>query len=296
MREILWSFLFLLIGCTASAQYETTIYFQFDRYNLTNDAKLTLDSVVANHAIVAINISGHCDQLGSKEYNYRLSDKRAFVVRDYLVSKGLTAENIKTIRGFGEDRPVIDKLDENSRGANRRVTIAGVYNTSSKDSISPTATVKSDTPKVAHTTPQGSSQDKEKLLDEINDSSTKAGQNIILNNINFYGGSHRFLPTSFNALEELLDVMQRIPSLEIEIQGHICCIQGEGDGQDNDNFKPYLSLNRAKVVYGYLLRNGIDKKRMSYKGYGHKFPIYKIEQTEAERTANRRVEIKIIKK
>jgi outer membrane protein OmpA-like peptidoglycan-associated protein len=123
MRRRLLSVLFILIGYTVSAQQETTVHFAFDKDELTSDARLALDTVAANNKITSIAIYGHCDQLGSKEYNYNLSERRANAVKAYLVSKGFNEESITTIKGYGEDQPVINKLDALSRKANRRVTI-----------------------------------------------------------------------------------------------------------------------------------------------------------------------------
>lgn len=139
-------------------------------------------------------------------------------------------------------------------------------------------------------------QKHEKLIEDIKDKSTKEGEHIVLRHINFYGGRHAFLPQSYPALDDLLETMQKVPTLQIEIQGHICCQEGEGDQIDFDSGEPVLSVTRAKAVYDFLLENGIDKKRMSYKGLAHKFPIIAKEANEEEATVNRRVEIKIIKK
>jgi outer membrane protein OmpA-like peptidoglycan-associated protein len=287
--------MFFLFTSFASAQNGTTVYFPFDSYKLHPDAEVMLDSLASKSTSTSVDIYGHCDQLGSKSYNYKLSEKRANTVRDYLVAKGWDASKIRTIQGFGEDRPVINKLDETSRQANRRVTIVSADQTVSVQSNHPPANAPADKP-VVEKQPKRDVRPKEKLVDEITDTTMKAGQNIVLRNINFYGGSHRLLPTSYDALQELLEAMQKIPTLVIEIQGHICCISGENDGMDNDTGEPFLSLNRARAIYGFLLRNGIDKNRMTYKGFGHKYPIYPIERNEAEMTANRRVEIKIIRK
>jgi outer membrane protein OmpA-like peptidoglycan-associated protein len=52
---------------------------------------------------------------------------------------------------------------------------------------------------------------------------------------------------------------------------------------------------RAKAVYNYLLRQKINRNRLSFKGFGNTQPIFPIpEKTEAERDANRRVEIQIV--
>jgi outer membrane protein OmpA-like peptidoglycan-associated protein len=134
-------------------------------------------------------------------------------------------------------------------------------------------------------------------MEKLADSATKAGTNIILHNINFVGGMHQFLPESGPILIELLEAMQANPKLIIRVEGHICCQPDKGDGLDAETGINNLSEARAKAVMDYLLANGIESKRISYKGFGHSAPIYPFpEQSEEERIQNRRVEIKIISK
>jgi flagellar motor protein MotB len=81
--------------------------------------------------------------------------------------------------------------------------------------------------------------------------------------------------------------MEENPKLKIEIQGHICC-QLVSDIND-------VSTARAKTIYSYLIRNKIDRKRMTFKGFGISKPIHKIpEKNETEADENRRVEILIV--
>jgi outer membrane protein OmpA-like peptidoglycan-associated protein len=75
------------------------------------------------------------------------------------------------------------------------------------------------------------------------------------------------------------------PTLEIEIAGHVCCA---------DDMP--LSVLRAKTVYSYLVKNGISEKRMTYRGYSRNKPIFEDDSFEENARANRRVEIKILKK
>jgi outer membrane protein OmpA-like peptidoglycan-associated protein len=192
--------------------------------------------------------------------------------------------------------PAIDKLDAVSRQSNRRVVIITSYEVSTADSVIMEQPVAGNPVKPGSPANNSRKPVKENLITEITDTSTRAGDNIILKNINFYGGRHDFLPQAYTPLDELLQVMQQIPTLQIEIQGHICCTDGEQDGLDLDTGEPFLSFNRARAVYDYLVEKGIDKKRMTYRGFGHKFPIIEFERSEDERTTNRRVEIKIIKK
>jgi len=82
--------------------------------------------------------------------------------------------------------------------------------------------------------------------------------------------------------------MEEMPTLKISIEGHICC---------DSNDVTQLSLARAKLVYDYLVKNGIDAKRLSYKGFGATRPIHPLpELNENEQKENRRVEIRILSK
>ncbi|MBF6640132.1 OmpA family protein [Flavobacterium sp. J49] len=116
---------------------------------------------------------------------------------------------------------------------------------------------------------------------------SKVGETIKLPNIYFFNNSARIVPKSESSLYDLLCAMQENPKLKIEIQGHICC-------QMVNDFNN-ISTARARAIYNYLLRNKIDRKRMSFKGYGVLKPIHKIpEQNQTEEDENRRVEILIL--
>lgn len=115
----------------------------------------------------------------------------------------------------------------------------------------------------------------------------KAGETVALPNLYFFNNSARVVPKSEIVLYDLLCILQENPKLKIEIQGHICC-QTVVDKSD-------VSTARARAVYSYLLRNGIDRKRMKFKGFGVSRPIHKIpERNETEADENRRVEILIL--
>ncbi|MFN3754787.1 OmpA family protein [Flavobacterium sp.] len=116
---------------------------------------------------------------------------------------------------------------------------------------------------------------------------SKVGETIKLPNIYFFNNSARVVPGSEPTLYDVLCALEENPKLKIEIQGHICC-QTKVDVGD-------VSTARAKAIYNYLLRNKIDRKRMSYKGFGVSRPIHKIpERNENEANENRRVEILIL--
>lgn len=68
-----------------------------------------------------IEVAGHTDGLGAEAYNLSLSQRRAEVVRRYLVDGGET--NVLTARGYRESQPVADNGTELGRAENRRVVL-----------------------------------------------------------------------------------------------------------------------------------------------------------------------------
>jgi outer membrane protein OmpA-like peptidoglycan-associated protein len=72
-------------------------------------------------------IDGHTDDIGTEEYNQRLSERRASSVRDYLVQAGVPADII-AVRGFGKSNPLVQAKTQDAREKNRRVEI-GIVDT-----------------------------------------------------------------------------------------------------------------------------------------------------------------------
>ncbi len=83
------------------------IFFNFDRFNIRPDAAQELDELVDvmnAYPQMVIKIESHTDSRGPKVYNKYLSDKRAKASRDYLISKGISADRIQSAIGYGEER------------------------------------------------------------------------------------------------------------------------------------------------------------------------------------------------
>ncbi len=101
------------------------VFFDFDKSDLTPDARQVLDNVAAearNGRITAVQVTGHADRSGSDEYNQRLSVRRAEAVREYLVGLGLGAGQI-AIDGKGETEPMVPTADGVREPSNRRAVI-----------------------------------------------------------------------------------------------------------------------------------------------------------------------------
>lgn len=107
-----------------------SVYFGFDKYNLTEDARATVTnnaSALANLKDHGIKLEGNCDAFGSDEYNFALGLKRAKAVKDGLVADGISADSIATV-SLGESNPVCaTDLGEECRAQNRRVEFKLAY-------------------------------------------------------------------------------------------------------------------------------------------------------------------------
>jgi len=120
----------------------------------------------------------------------------------------------------------------------------------------------------------------------------KKNEKIRLPNLLFEPGTHFIIPSSDQVLSQLVSVMKSKPSLKIELQGHICCKLGGVDGFDPTTGRENLSEMRARVVYLYLISKGIDKRRMTYKGFGSSRKLYQNDVVNhAAAMQNRRVEV-----
>lgn len=99
------------------------ILFDFDKYNIRNDAKPSLKAVseyLTKNSSAKMLLEGHCDERGTNEYNLALGEKRAKSARDYLVSLGVKKDRLETI-SYGEEKPLCTEKTESCWQQNRRV-------------------------------------------------------------------------------------------------------------------------------------------------------------------------------
>ena len=75
-------------------------------------------------------------------------------------------------------------------------------------------------------------------------------------------------------LDKIVLILERNKSIRFEIKGHVCCTSSKYlDAIDNETDERNLSINRAKRVFSYLRTKGINPYRMTFKGYGNRFPL-----------------------
>ena len=258
-KNTIYILLLLLNFNGLQAQDKITVFFDFNKHNLNESATQQLQIWIANNPKIEVTkIYGFCDWKGTNNYNDSLSLKRVKTVFNYLKEKNIKVKEDYEIKGFGEDFEQSKVQYEN-----RKVLI--VYE--------PLTEIGQPT------------TDNKELSTQIKNA--KSGDKIRLKNIYFYNMTPRILPKSKPALVELLCVLEENPKLKIEIQGHICC-QKVFDINE-------LSVMRARAIYNYLVSQKINRKRLTYKGYGTSEPIHPIpEKSEQEQDENRRVEILIL--
>lgn len=284
---------FFLFAFACHAQEQFSLYFDSNKFELTKKEQNRLNQwILANNNNKIVAIHGFTDEDGTSGFNDTLAQKRVDFIFQKIKGEIKIREDFKTL-SFGE------KFKQSANKAeNRRATI---YYILEKD-IPRENEILGIKEEVVKETPKAEIEYPEKLVFE-NPNGTKSefkldkafmkrvgeaktGEKLKIENLNFVINTFAVVPESRGKMYELLLVLQHNPQLKIEIQGHLCCMPTD---------RLDLSTQRAKAIYNFLVSNQIYPPRLSYKGFGSTQPIYPLpEKNEAERAANRRVEILIV--
>jgi len=112
-------------GDELKVQFENAILFDLNSYALkptSRDDLRRVADVLVKYPDTQLVVGGHTDNTGSDDYNQKLSDQRAYSVKDFLVESGVTRQRVEA-RGFGEGRPAASNDSAQGREQNRRVEI-----------------------------------------------------------------------------------------------------------------------------------------------------------------------------
>jgi outer membrane protein OmpA-like peptidoglycan-associated protein len=292
MKNIIYLSFFLLLFQFAKAQEQFILYFDSNKFELNKIENDKFQSwIVSNKDSKIVAINGYTDEDGSNSFNDSLAARRVTFALSQVKSKIKIRDDFKS-RSYGEDfKQDVDK------SKNRKVTIYYILSKDlpreneilgiKKDIVVKPKPIPNYPEKLVFTNPDGSKSEYKldvNFMKEIDKS--KAGEKLKIENLNFVINTFIVVNESRGKMYELLLVMEQNPKLKIEIQGNLCC-----QPIDRTN----LSTQRAKAMYNFLIKNNIDKSRLSYKGFGSSRPIYPLpEKDEKERAANRRVEILIL--
>lgn len=263
-----WVFFFIFFTASLSAQVsekKITLLYENDAYQLTQEHVALLDSIknIEHKELVDVHVEGYTNNVGDKIYNLELSRKRAANVKSFL--KEFT---IVSSKGYGEL--------ESEAANNRRVDIL--------------VHLKTDHIPVDGEIIEAPVSEAEKKTPSISLLNPKKGDKITLEGIRFYTDRDVIMDESKDSLEELLLFLESNPKIRFKLLGHICCGDWNNpvlDARNTRTGKRNLSEARAQAVRNYLVKNGIDKRRIRHLGMAYKYPTGKGDMFD------RRVEIEI---
>jgi peptidoglycan-associated lipoprotein len=101
------------------------VYFEFDKADVDQPSQALLaehGSYLAENPGMDIRLEGHADERGSREYNIGLGESRAQAVRQILLLRGASSDQLTTV-SYGEERPAVLGGDEEAWSLNRRVEL-----------------------------------------------------------------------------------------------------------------------------------------------------------------------------
>ena len=290
MKSKLFYIIIFLCCLQIQAQEQFSVFFGSDKFELNKTELLRLQKFVdEQQKSKIVGVYGFCDEDGSIGYNDTLAKKRIEFVESKIGGKIKFREDFKT-RNFG-------KLHQFSKikAENRKVSLFYLEekDLEKEDEILGIAPAKVETPKkisypkdVVIRNPDNTTSRfvlDTLFMERVNEA--KVGEKLTLENLEFQINTFAITKDSRSKLFELLIVMESNPKLKIDIQGHLCCMS-------YDRFD--LSTQRAKAIFSFLVQYKISKSRLSYQGFGSSQPIFPLpEKDEAQRAANRRVEILI---
>ena len=280
MKTTLTVFLFFCF-ISLSAQEKLTLFFDVNKDVINEKSVLDFRTwLEVSNKITVLKIEGFCDSVATNSYNKKLASRRVNTVFELLKNNAISINEEIELNAVGENFP-----QSKNQAENRKVILyfQSAKNNSKKVENRTAVFDKTQQQEKELTAPLHNIT----LLDQLD--KAKVGDLIQLQNLNFYFNSEKIMIESEPILSDLLNALKMNPQLKINIHGHICC------NLDPNDVK--LSYRRSKFIFDYLIRNGIATARLGHRGFGSSKPLYRLpERNEAERVANRRVEILIVQK
>ncbi len=240
-----------------------SLFYANDLYELTEEHHILLDSLkkLPNKDSLDVHIKGYTNSVGGENYNLELSRRRAENVK-----KELRQFTIISSQGYGELG--------STAADNRRVDILIHFK---RDHVAVVGEIVE-----APIT--------EKETEIVSFSNPKKGDKITLRGIRFYPDRDVIMDESKEALNELVTFLKNNRKVKFKLIGHICCGDPMKPYKDVKNVrtgKDNLSEARAQALHNYLVKKGINKRRIRYLGMAFRQPTGKGDEFD------RRVEIEI---
>ena len=306
-----------------------TIYFAFGSDVLDDDARAKVQTLATDRpGALELYLEGHTDAVGSSAANEDLARRRSLNTRDVVVAAGWPAGDIK-LRHFGERNLRVQS--KGREALNRRVLLRSGLpkryarvrgSLTDKDGQPLAGTVIASSHYLNDTvrTRADGTYDLFLPLDEavrldlyarrhffrskqlmLSDTTnltkliTKLtpadkGARMAIPDLFFIGNQTNLLKESYPSLPRLLQFLRMTPDVRIELAGHV---NKPGPPQKPGTWSHSLAVNRAKTIHDYLVRQGIDEKRLRFRGYSNFEMVFPEAKGEIQMRMNRRVEIRV---
>lgn len=232
-----------------------SVFFELNASDLSDSALSEINLLRAKIGDSSIvKLIAFCDTTATVEYNKQLAQRR---LNEVVTRSGM--EVIHAEQSVLGEEFNMKRMNYNA-AAYRRVDI--IYKRKSRKLFSEYEGLPID-----------------KALDKFADDSTRKDITIQLK-LQFYANEDVFMPGYQQELAVLYHFLKANPDVNAHIRGHVCCVDNKA-----------LSTARAIKVYKFLVRNSIDRNRLSLKGYSNKVPFVWPEKTPMDTQMNRRVDV-----
>ena len=262
-KILLFATLFFSISSFSqqNSDLKLELFFDVNRYVLTIQHLMLLDSAFIGKNLVITSIKGFADSTGNASYNMDLSQKRAGAVFQYFTTHHYS-DSI-SVEYFGEQNPAGSEL-----AYDRRVEI------------------------------WFRQKEAEKIIEveeKIQADTLAITEKYEISNIYFLPDKAIVDPTSFFAIDNAAKYLKRFPGCKFEIVGHVNYVTPPSLANDPKALVPLqiLSEERAREIYDQLSERGIPIQDMTHKGVGNSQMIFKSPKNDQEKRKNMRVEILI---
>jgi outer membrane protein OmpA-like peptidoglycan-associated protein len=252
------------------------LFFDSAKYSITDAHKTQIAAFfkgIKVDEVRQIRIKGYTDFVGNHVYNNKLSKKRAKAAYTYVTSNyQFTAIAQQGLGELEEQSPEASFEEGNSK--HRKVDVILSYEIPKDTYVSLTR--------------------KQRYLKQL--PKLSVGEKLRVQHTSFYISTPNITKASEEDITGIVKILKAYPKLHVLVEGHVCCgdkVEYETKVPSKDNLA--LSTERAKNIYLELIKRGIKKSRLSYKGFGFTRPLDFPESTINIQQENRRVELKVLK-
>lgn len=252
------------------------LFFDSAKFSITEAHKAQINTFFKDikvENVRQIRIKGYTDFVGNHVYNNKLSKKRAKAAYTYVTSNyQFTAIAQQGLGELDENTPEASFEEGNSK--HRKVDVILSYEKPKDIYISLTR--------------------KQRYLKQL--PKLSVGEKLRVQHTSFYISTPNITKASEEDIEGIVKILKGYPKIHILIEGHVCCGEKEEyETKVTSEANLTLSTERAKNIYLELIKRGIKKSRLSYKGFGFTRPLDFPESTVKIQQENRRVELKVLK-